>query len=54
MDVLNAMKLLIDDFGKNEKLDAAIQNYHRLLEDFMGRLGNRGVFHTKGSYVPFA
>ncbi len=56
MDVLQKdrnLKLLINDFGKNKELDKAIKLYHKLLEDYMGKRGHRGLIHTVGQYNPF-
>jgi hypothetical protein len=55
MDVLmNDLNLLIDDFGEDERLSAAIRGYNDLLSDFMSKLGVRGAIHFSGSYTPFA
>jgi transposase len=44
--------LLIEDFGKNEDLNQAIRSYYKLLRDYMNRMGQGGVLHVVGKYVP--
>lgn len=55
MEVLRKdLKLLIDDFGTDEKLREPIKNYYHLLRDYRSKRG-QGVFvlHRKGLYVGF-
>lgn len=55
MEVLRKdLKLLIDDFGTDEKLGEPIKNYYHLLRDYRRKRG-QGVFvlHRKGLYVGF-
>lgn len=54
MEVLEKeIKVLIDDFGKDEELSNKIRDYHDLLDDYMSKLGTRGVVHVQGSFNPF-
>jgi len=46
------MKLKIDDFGKNKKLNADVRDYHKLLLAYLGRLGQMSVVHTRGGFEP--
>lgn len=55
MEVLRCdLKLQIEDFGAKLKISEAIRSYHRLLIDYMGRVGHRAAVHTQESYVPIA
>lgn len=55
MEVLRKdLKLKIEDFGGVPKLSEAIRSYHNLLMDYMAKLGQSGVVHTPGSYIPFS
>ena len=54
MEVLRRdLKLLIDDFGQNPTLNDQIRRYHTLLDDYMGKMGQKGVLHAVGIYQPF-
>lgn len=46
------LKLEIEDFGENENLNEKIKTYHKLLNDYMMRMGQNAVLHRKGLYVP--
>ena len=46
-----ALKLEIEDFGKNKKLNEKIRTYSKLLNDYMMRMGQIAVLHRKGLYV---
>jgi hypothetical protein len=46
------LNLLVDDFGAIPLLNEAIRNYHRLLSDYMGKLAQSIVVHTRESYEP--
>jgi serine dehydrogenase proteinase len=55
MEVLRRdLRLKIDDFGENQKLDDKIRKYYNLLDDYMIKRGNKGVLHTEELYQPFA
>ena len=41
------IKLIVDDFGKDEKLAAAIHSYHNLLIDFCQKTGVKSALHSK-------
>lgn len=43
------LKLKIDDFGSDKELTAKIREYHKLLFDYLGRLGQTSVLHTRNS-----
>jgi hypothetical protein len=45
-------KLLVDDFGANQPLNDAIRAYHRLLSDYMGKMNQLIVVHTREAYEP--
>jgi Serine dehydrogenase proteinase len=53
MEVLRRkLKLLIDDFGENDKLAQPIHDYFRLLQDYQMRRAHYAfVIHTRGRYV---
>jgi len=54
MDELNQdVNLLIDDLEENKGLHGAVRAYDALLADYMNKMGQRGVLHTKGHYTPF-
>jgi hypothetical protein len=46
------LKLKIDDFGKDAKLNGAVRRYHKLLTDYMGRMRQTSVVHTRQEYRP--
>ena len=53
MEVLRRdIELEIEDFGKNNKLNDAIQTYCKLLRDYMIRLRHIAVLHRRRNYVP--
>ncbi|HYN50778.1 MAG TPA: hypothetical protein VES62_07615 [Thermoleophilaceae bacterium] len=41
------LKLVIADFGADATLGPAVRDYHRLLRDYMGRLGLTYAWHTR-------
>ena len=41
------IKLEIEDFGANQKLNNAVRNYHGLATDYAIKTGMRGFIHTK-------
>jgi hypothetical protein len=45
------LKLLIDDFGGDDALRAAVQSYYHLLKDYSFKRGNQIVLHTRERYV---
>jgi hypothetical protein len=54
MEVLRRdLNLLIDDFDAIPELGTRINDYHRLVDDYMVKRANQGVLHTVGHYVPF-
>lgn len=54
MDVLiNDLKLVIDDYGKNPKLCDKIKQYNTLLDDYMAKMNQIGVVHKVGNYQPY-
>ncbi len=44
------LKLKIDDFGAKKELRQDVRAYHKLLLDYMGRMGQTSVVHTRNSY----
>jgi hypothetical protein len=48
------LKLKIDDFESDSELNDKIRDYHSLLDDYMSKLGVRGIAHTYGNYRPYA
>jgi Serine dehydrogenase proteinase len=48
----NDLKLLIDDFGKNDKLKDTIPDFYRLLKDYMTKMGHPWVIFVPGRYAP--
>jgi len=46
--------LKIDDFGQDPKLNESIRQYHRLLLDYMGKMGQTIGIHTRQGYNPLA
>lgn len=54
MEVLRRdLKLKIDDYGRVPNFKEPIENYHRLLNDYMLKLSTTGAVHTPGTYLPF-
>jgi hypothetical protein len=54
MDVLRRdLKLVIDDFGLDAKLSAAIRSYDDLLSDYMVKRDTQGAVHVCGEYRPY-
>ena len=47
------LKLEIEDFGENQKLNTIIRCYNKLLDDYMNRIGRAGVLRRKGNFEPF-
>lgn len=46
------LKLKIDDFGQNNKLNKIVRRYHQLLTDYMSKMRHRSVVHTREEYAP--
>ena len=46
------LNIKIDDFGSDDKLSEPIRRYHGLLSDFMARLSQKSVVHTRLTYQP--
>lgn len=46
------LRLVIDDFGLNQKLNGAVRPYNRLLVDYMGKMGQLSAVHTRETYLP--
>ena len=46
------LNLKIDDFGASAVLNEAIRNYHKLLLDYMIKVGVVAAIHTKTSFEP--
>ena len=44
------LNLKVDDFGADGLLNEAVQKYHRLLSDYMGKMGQQIVIHTREGY----
>ena len=42
----------IDDFGIDPILNKSVRSYHRLLTDYMSKMGQASVVHTRKSYEP--
>lgn len=54
MDVLRRdLNLVIDDFGLDAELSAAIRSYDDLLSDYMIKRNTQGAVHVCGEYRPF-
>jgi len=45
------LNLRIDDFGANQELNFAIRSYHRLLVDYMGKMGASCAVHTRSEFT---
>ena len=53
MDVLqNDLNLKIEDYQTNPTLHDIIRDYHRLMIDYINKLGHDGVLHCKEHLVP--
>ena len=48
----NELKLLIDDFGENDKLKDSIPDFYRLLKDYMAKMGHGWIIFVPGHYAP--
>ena len=46
------LKLKIDDFGANKQLNQDVRTYHKLLFDYLQRLGQISVVHTRDRFEP--
>jgi len=44
------LKLKIDDFGGKKQLNQDVRAYHKLLFDYLSRLGQTSVVHTRDSF----
>lgn len=44
------LNLKIDDFGDIEELNDSISSYHKLLKDYMEKMGQNAIVHTRKSY----
>ncbi|MEK7246907.1 MAG: serine dehydrogenasease, partial [Chloroflexota bacterium] len=54
IDVLRAkLNLQIEDYDKEPKTAAFINEYHSLLTDYMVKRGYEGVVHSDGLFLPF-
>lgn len=54
MDVLQRdLNLIIDDLGKNQKLNSQVRCYCGLLDDYMVKTQQQAVLHSVGIYTPF-
>lgn len=54
MDVLrNIVKVEIEDFGAKPERSRLIRGYHKLLVDYMAKLGHGGALHMTSRYTPF-
>ncbi len=47
------LKLLIDDFGEDPELSAAVPGYYHLLKDYAFKRGNLVVIHTRERYFGY-
>jgi len=47
------LKLKIEDLSETPDLCDRVKQYHSLLDDYMGKMAQKGVLHTLGRYVPF-
>ncbi len=51
MEVLRKdVGIQIEDYGNDPKLNTSIREYYKLLKDYMMRLGQRGIIHTRERY----
>jgi hypothetical protein len=46
------LNLKIDDFGQEPKFNEAVRAYHRLLTDYMVKMGQSSAIHTRQGYTP--
>jgi hypothetical protein len=46
------LKLEIDDFGANKTLSEHVTSYHELLFDYLARIGQSSVVHTRSAFEP--
>jgi hypothetical protein len=46
------LKLVIEDFGRNPKLNAGIKEYHQLLENYRFTVRQQYVVQTREEYLP--
>jgi serine dehydrogenase proteinase len=46
------LNLRIDDFGIRPALNDAVREYHRLLADYMGKMGHESVIHCRLDFEP--
>jgi hypothetical protein len=44
------LKLKIDDFGAKSDVRQHVRAYHKLLLDYMGRMGQTSIVHTRDTY----
>lgn len=55
MEILRRnLNLQIDDFDETPEASERVRDYHALMDDYMGRRGQKGAIHTVGQYVPFS
>lgn len=55
MSVLNNdLKLVIDDFGRDPRLNDCIKNYHRLLQNYLSTVHHQHVVHTRIDFLPLS
>jgi hypothetical protein len=45
------LKLIIEDFGQNADLAAAIKDYHKLLKDYQSTARHLSVIHTREEFI---
>ena len=47
------VSVCVDDFGEDEKLDILLKAYHRLLTDYIGRIGANVAIHVCQRFKSF-
>jgi hypothetical protein len=47
------LNIEIDDLDRNKDVCDRVKEYYSLLDDYMGKMGKRGVLHTTGTFVPY-
>jgi hypothetical protein len=53
MEVLRRdVKLKINDFGEKDCVSNCIRVYHKLMRDYLGKLGTPGAVHVMGNFSP--
>jgi membrane-bound ClpP family serine protease len=51
--VTNELNLRVEDFGAEPELNGRVRSYHRLLQDYMIRVRQSCVLHTRERYLGF-